>query len=140
MVGAFRCGLFFVEEDDGKNMQTGKYRLAVALVLTEPDKPEVIEALKILGVTPGRKNYIIRPPTDAMPEENDPYAIWVTSRSMIDVISLASHFVEVPAEHSEIVPAIDKTERTSSDKSIPFIQKRTSLPIPGATSRLLVLH
>ena len=61
MVWAFKSGLSFVEEDDGKN-----YRLAIALVLNEPDKPEVIEALKTLGVTPGKNHYILRPPTDAM--------------------------------------------------------------------------
>lgn len=129
-IDAFRRGLYFVDEGDGKNMRLARYRLAVALALPAPDEPRVVEALEVLGVTPGRAKYIIRPPTDAMPGETDPYAIWVTSRSMTDVISIASRFVEVPAEHSEIVPAIDKTERTSSDKSIRIRSSKQEPPYP----------
>ena len=129
-VEAFRRGLYFVEEDDGKNLRLARYRLVVALALPAADDPQMVEALEVLGVTPGRTKYIIRPPTDAMPGETDPYAIWVTSRSMTDVISLAARFVEVPAEHSDIVPAIDKTERTSSDKSIRIRSSSEEPPYP----------
>lgn len=128
MVWAFKSGLFFVEEDDGKNYRLAKYRLAIALVLNEPDKPEVIEALKTLGVTPGKNHYILRPPTDAMPDEYDPYAIWVTPRSMVDVISLASHFVDVPQEHSEIVPPIKDIIRQSSIISLVNIHHSREMP------------
>ena len=128
MVWAFKSGLFFVEEDDGKNYRLAKYRLAIALVLNEPDKPEVIEALKTLGVTPGKTRYILRPPADAMPGEDDPYAIWVTPRSMVDVISLASHFVDVPQEHSEIVPPIKDIIRQASVISLVKIHHSKEMP------------
>ena len=131
MVWAFKSGLFFVEEDDGKNYRLAKYRLAIALVLNEPDKPEVIEALKTLGVTPGKDRYILRPPTDAMPGEDDPYAIWVTPRSMVDIISLASHFVDVPQEHSKIVPPIkDITSQSSTITMVKIQHSREMPPFP----------
>ena len=78
MVAAFRMGMFFVEEDDGESVRLARHRLVLALVLPDPDDPEVAEALEDLGVTPGRSRYVFRPPTDAMPGESDPYAIWVS--------------------------------------------------------------
>jgi hypothetical protein len=64
------------------------------------------QALEDLGATPGRSRYGFRPPTDAMPGESDPYAIWVTPRSMGDVIHLAARFVDVPAAHEGLVPPV----------------------------------
>jgi hypothetical protein len=106
MVAAFRMGMFFVEEDDGESVRLARHRLVLALVLPDPDDPEVAEALEDLGVTPGRSRYVFRPPTDAMPGESDPYAIWVTPRSMGDVIHLAARFVDVPAAHEGLVPRV----------------------------------
>jgi hypothetical protein len=109
-VTAFKEGLFFVEEDEGKRVRLAKYRMVLALSLPAPDDPKVIEALEQLGVEPGRKRYILRPPTHAIPGALDPHAIWVTPRSMSDVINLATRFVEVPSAHAGLVPPLEKLE------------------------------
>jgi hypothetical protein len=107
MVAAFRMGMNFIEEDDGENVRLARYRLVLALVLPTPDDPGVIDALEALGVIPGRSQYILRPPLHSAPDEKDPYAIWVTPRSMIDVINLAARFVEIPDAHYKIVPPLE---------------------------------
>ena len=129
-VNAFKLGLYFVEEDGGKNVRLARYRLVVALTLPAPKDPQVIEALEKLGVKPGRTQYIFRPPTDAMPGESDPYAIWVTTRSMIDLISLASHFVDVPDEHSGIVPPLEKVENESLVTLVHIRSSKEEPPFP----------
>lgn len=106
-VEAFKWGLYFVEEQDGKSVRLARYRLVVALVLPAPDDPEVVKALETLDVTPGQAKYVLRPPTDSFPGVQDPYAIRVTPRSMADALVLATHFVEVPTAHTKIVPPID---------------------------------
>jgi hypothetical protein len=106
-VDAFKLGLYFIEENDGKHVRLARQRLVLALTLPSPAEPRVIEALQDLGVTPGRTSYVFRPPLHATPGEEDPYAIWVTPRSMNDVISLAAHFVDVPASHASIVPPLE---------------------------------
>lgn len=127
-VWAFKSGLYFVEEGDGKNYRLAKYRLAIALAVPEPGNPQAVDALKALGVTPGRTQYIFRPPTDTMPGENDPYAIWVTPRSMTDIISLASRFVDVPAEHAEITPPLENVVNESEAMSLVRIRSSKQEP------------
>lgn len=112
-VWAFKSGLHFIEEDNGKMVRLARYRMVVALILPAPNDPEVIAALKNLGVPPGRNQYILRPPTHATPGVFDSYAIRVTPRSMADAIVLASLFVEVPAPHAAIVPVIEPLARDS---------------------------
>jgi hypothetical protein len=106
-VAAFDAGLYFIEEDGGENVRLARYRSVVALKLPDPDRHEVLEALKDLGVKPGSSRYVLRPPMHASPGFYDPYAIWVSPRSMGDVIGLATRFVDVPAEHSGIVLTLD---------------------------------
>lgn len=128
-VDAFSKGLFFVEEDGGKNVRLARYRLVVALDLPVPGDPKVVDALKLLGVTPGRSRYILRPPLHSVPGEVDPYAIWVTPRSMGDVLNLATHFVDVPAEHAGIVPPLEITVSESSVMSSVRIRSSKEEPV-----------
>jgi hypothetical protein len=114
MVAAFRMGLNFVEENDGQYVRLARYRLVPALTLPDPDDPEVIAALNDLGVAVGRTQYVLRPPAHSTPGEVDPYAIWVTPRSMNDAINLAAQCVEVPAEHAHIVPSLGPEAGESS--------------------------
>jgi hypothetical protein len=79
----------------------------MALILPSPERPEVIEALEELGVLPGRDKYIFRPPLHLDPDSDDPYAIWVTPRSMLDALSLAARVVDVPEDHAAIVPTLE---------------------------------
>jgi hypothetical protein len=106
MVDAFQWGMNFVEEDDGENVRLARWRVVVALILPNPDDPEVVETLEVLGVEPGRDRYVFRPPLHWAPDEEDAYAIRVTPRSMLDVLSLSARVVEVPAEHAGIVPQL----------------------------------
>ena len=108
MVDAFQWGLYFVEEEDGKSVRLARYRLVLALIMPDPDDPEVAKALVEIGVKPGRSRYVFRPPMHSVPDYEDAYAIWVTPRSMLDMLSLAARVVDVPVEHESIVP-IDRT-------------------------------
>ena len=107
MVRAFAMGMNFVEEDDGENLRLARYRLVLALVVPGLDDPQVAAALEDLGVTPGRSQYVLRPPAHSSPGESDSSSIWVTPRSMADAVGLATRFVEVPAEHEGIVSSLE---------------------------------
>jgi hypothetical protein len=134
MLAAFRTGFFFIEEEGGENVRLARYRLVLALTLPDPDRPEVIAALEDLGVTPGRSQYVLRPPTHSTPGEYDPYAIWVVPRSMSDVLNLAARFVEIPADHAGIVPALAPLAADSWD--VPSIRIRSSKDKPPYPYRI----
>ena len=127
-VEAFKEGIYFVEQDGGRNMRMAKRRLVVGLVLPEPEDPQVVKALESLGVKPGRRRYIFRSPKVYMPDMDDPYAIWVTPRSVADILVFAGHFVEVPTEHTGIVPPIGKTVIESSIVSQVRIHSSKEMP------------
>ena len=112
-VDAFGQGLYFVEEDDGRNVRLARYRLVVALVVPDPEDPEVREALEDLGVRPGKTHYVLRPPSHASPGVSDPYAIWVTPRSMGDLLAIAGQFIELPASHAEFAMPMERTIESS---------------------------
>ena len=128
VVSAFESGLNFVEEDGGENVRLARHRLVTALDLADPDDPQVVEALEALGVNPGRSQYVLRPPMDAEPNNPDPYAIWITPRSMADTISLAARFVEVPSAHGQMVPTIEPWREASSE--IPLVRIRSAKDRP----------
>ena len=127
-VDAFGAGLYFIEEDGGKNVRLARYRIVVALTLPDPKHPEVRAALEDLGVEPGGSRYVFRPPLHASPGYEDPYAIWVSPRSMADVIGLATRFVGVPAAHADIVPSLDAINRGVQD--LPPVRIRSSKEEP----------
>jgi hypothetical protein len=134
MVEAFKNGLYFVEEDDGESVRLARYRLVLALTLPAPDDPEAVAALEMLGVTPGRAQYVVRPPLHATPGTSDPHAIWVTPRSMIDVINLAARLVEVPAAHADIVPPLEGLAADGAD--LPMLRIRSSERMPSCPYRI----
>ena len=109
LVYASDRSLYFIEQGDGKRVRMALYRLVVALVLPDPSDPKVLDALKDLGVEPGRAQYIFRPPMHARPGSLDPFAIWVTPRSLADIMALSGQFVSVPAAHNEIIGSMDRT-------------------------------
>ena len=103
-VDAFKAGLFFIEEGDGESVRMAKMRRVLALVVPNKSDPNITAAQEVLGVKPGKDRYIFRPLMHAAPGFKDPHAIWVTARSMMDIINLSSFFVNVPDEHRVIVP------------------------------------
>jgi hypothetical protein len=131
MVDAFQWGMSFIEEDNGESVRLAKYRLVLALILPKPDDPQVTEALKELGVMPGRSIYVFRPPLHLVPDEEDAYGIRVTPRSMLDVLSLAARVVDVPDEHANIVPAIEPWPGgTGSASSVRILSSRERPDFP----------
>lgn len=102
-VDAFKAGLFFVEEGDGETVRLARYRLILGLSIPQPNAPKTRIALDALGVTPGYARYVFRPPNHATPGEVNPADVWVTPRSMADVINLATQFVDIPAAHNDLV-------------------------------------
>jgi len=133
-VEAFKNGLYFIEEDGGEKVRLARYRMVLALHLPHPQAPETTQALRELGVTPGRAQYVLRPPMHATPGEMDPYAIWVTPRSMADVINLATLFVEVPAAHGDIVPPV--LQMAESTSKFPDIRIRSAEQEPSFPYRV----
>ena len=105
-VDAFKAGLFFIEEDDGDTVRMARSRMVLAFIVPNQSNPKVVSALKELGVKPGKGLYVFRPLLHAAPGFKDPFAIWVTARSMMDIINLTSFFVNVPDEHQVIVPEV----------------------------------
>jgi hypothetical protein len=128
MVFAFKFGFSFIEDDAGDNVRLARYRMVLALTLPEPENPETRNALEDLGVKPGRSQYVLRPPTHSDPDETDPYAIWVTPRSIGDMLNLAARFVDVPATHANIVPPLEPLIGESS--AITSIRIRSSKDQP----------
>ena len=126
--------LDLVEEDDGESVRLARYRLVLALTLPSPDDPEVVDALVTLGVQPGRSWYALRPPSHSTPGEGDPFSIWVTPRSMADAINLATQFVDVPAEHTAIVPSLEQLALDSA--AVPSIHIRSSRERPPFPYRI----
>ena len=133
-VKAFKDGLYFIEEDNGESVRLARYRMVLALTLPHPKDPEVISALEALGVPPGRKQYILRPPMHATPGNIDPYAIWLTPRSMADVISLAARFVDVPSPHTGIVISLEPL--AGDNALISAIRIRSSEKTPASPYRI----
>lgn len=127
-VDAFGAGLYFIEENGGKNVRLARYRIVVALTLPDPEHPEVRAALEDLGVKLGGSRYVFRPPLHASPGYEDPYAIWISPRSMADVIGLATRFVGVPAVHADIAPGLDAM--TMSGLDLPPVRIRSSKEEP----------
>jgi hypothetical protein len=134
MVAAFRMGMNFIEEDGGENVRLARYRLVLALTIPTPEDPEVKELLGVLGVIPGKSQYVLRPPGHSTPGISDPESIWVTPRSMIDAINLAARFVDVPATHSGIVPSIE--ELFSDSMRVSSIRIRSTLEEPSFPYRV----
>jgi hypothetical protein len=134
MVRAFRMGLNFIEQNDGKEVRLARYRLVLALSLPDPDDPRVIDALGDLGVAPGRPAYVLRPPEHSSPGETDPYSIWVTPRSMADAVNLAARFVDVPGTHAGIVPALEPMDAESP--GTPVVRIRSSEKEPAFPYRV----
>ena len=125
-VYAFDRALYFIEEDGGERVRMALYRLVVALVLPDPADPAVLDALEDLGVEPGRKQYIFRPPMHSVPGPLDPFSIWVTPRSLADIMIIFGQFVSVPASHTGIVGSIDRT----IDAPIQILNSETEPPFP----------
>ena len=106
---AFDRGLYFINEEGGDRVRMALFQLVATLIIPDPSDPVVIEALNKLGVQPGRKQYIFRPPSHLVPGKNDPFAIWVTPRSLADILIISGQFVSVPVAHTGIVRSYHET-------------------------------
>ena len=134
MVEAGKAGLYWLDEDDGANARIAKQRMALALQVVEAEDPATVAALRDLNLEPGGNRYFIRSPSDATPGKSYPNAIWVTPRSMAEVIMIAGGSVDVPAEHSELVP--QRIRLTSSEVGSQGFRIRSSRECPDVPYRV----
>ena len=107
-VTAYDRGLYFIDEEGGDRVRMALYQHVVALIIPNSTDPTMIEALDKLGVQSGGEQYIFRPPSHMLPGERDPLAIWVTPRSLADILVISGQFVNVPSAHGNIVRSYDE--------------------------------
>ncbi len=110
LADASNANVHFYEKPDG-TVAVGVMRLNVGLVVPLPHKGQTESDLKLLGLTPGKSIYAVRPPGLARPEPLgiQPDTLWVTPRSVANILELAVRSVEVPQEHlrSGVAPPIE---------------------------------
>ncbi len=116
-VSAYDRGLYFIDEDlageDGDKVMMALSRPVVALVIPDQSNSMTQEALRDLGVDPGRKHYIFRPIYHLSPGQHEPHSIWITPRSFADVLSISGQFVQIPDAHLSITQPVNHTMNAS---------------------------
>jgi hypothetical protein len=133
-IEAFKWGLFFIEEGEGDTVRLARYRLVLAIIIPRSNDPKTRLALESLGVDPGYSRYVFRPPLHASPGELSTADIWVTTRSMADVINLATQFVDIPVDHEDIVQPL--VPRATESVRFPAITIHSSKEEPAFPYRI----
>ncbi len=133
---AAAAGVAFYEAEDGM-LRLGRTFLTLGLVVPGPHEGQTAADRQVLGLTPGKHIYPIRPPGQARPKqlgELQADTLWLTTRSTWRVIEIAATAVDVPDAHlqSGIAPA---QAQTSSGSSIP-LQIRHSREQPASVYRI----
>jgi hypothetical protein len=110
LADALEWGAAFYETGDG-DLKLGVGRLRIHLVVPLPHEGEVVDDLRLLGLTPGKADYGIRQPGSVrpIPMEKQKDYLWLTPRSAGRMLELSSLTVDVPAKHREsgVAPAED---------------------------------
>ena len=94
-------GVAFYEAENGM-LRLGKTFLTLGLVVPLPHEGQTAADLQLLGLTPGKYLYPIRPPFQARPKqlgELQADTLWLSPRSAWRVLEIAAISVDVPAEH-----------------------------------------
>ncbi len=115
LADASEAGQHFYEKGDG-TLGMGVIRLGIGMVVPLPHREQTAADLRLLGLTPGKSLYPVRPPTQARPEPLgiQPDTLWLTTRSTARMFELATLTVEVPEPHqsSGIAPPADALVNT----------------------------
>ena len=83
-------------------LRLGKTFLTPRLVVPLPHERQIAANLQVLGLTPGKELYPIRPPYQARPRQVGALQIdtlWLSTRSTAGIIELAATGVQVPEPH-----------------------------------------
>ena len=137
-VNAAGEGVSFYETEDGM-LRLGKSFLTLGLVVPLPHGPQIAANLEVLGLTPGKELYPIRPPFQAMPRQvgggglqSD--TLWLSTRSTARIIELAAAGVDVPAEHLQ--SGIAPSEAALTTGVTVLLRIRHSASQPGSIYRI----
>ncbi len=107
---AAKTGRHFYDKGDG-TVGLGELRTGIGLAVPLPHEGQTATDLQILRLTPGQSLYPVRTPNLARPAplELQPDTLWLTTRSMDQVLGLMQLAVDVPREHEEaaIAPPAD---------------------------------
>lgn len=82
--------------------------LIPVLLVEDPGDPETVSLMEILGTTPGAPRYPIRSSADITAAGRDATAIYFSTRSVLEMMTVMAGGVVVPAAHVEsgIVPPL----------------------------------
>jgi len=121
----------------GKALMCLEYHTPV-LVLRDADDPVTQEHVRMLGLTPGQSEYVIRAVNDeiALGDLGGPAAgIYLGFRSLKEVMGIVSEYVEVPTELSGIVPP--SRYRQTGNAKLPFTVRSSQVEPPGTLYKVL---
>ena len=135
MVEASKAGLYWLDVDGDDSARLAKQRMALAFDLPVVEEPSTAASLRILGLEPGRPRYFVRSPKDAKPGKTYPDSIWVSPRSMVEVMMVAAGHVDVPSEHRQLVP--DRIPSASSESLKNVFHIRSSRECPPFPYRVM---
>ncbi len=127
---------FLGESGRGKAIMVLEYHTPL-LVLKDPSDPQTEEYVRLLGLEPGLREYIIRAATDEIALGRSLNFIYVGFRSLKEIMGIVSEYVDVPAELSDTVPQ-PRYRRTGENK-LPF-RVRSSEREPRDTAYKVLVH
>ena len=95
-----KAGITYYENEDG-TVSAGVMALGVGIAVPLPHEGRTLADLTVLGLTPGKQLYPVRPPQLATPKPLgiQPDTLWVTPRSVSGMLELTVLHVDVPEEH-----------------------------------------
>jgi hypothetical protein len=127
---AAKAGRQFAEAEDG-TIEMGTSVVTTGLQIPLPHEGQTAVDLAVLGLTPGKALYPVRPPTASRPDsvglQSD--TLWLAPRTAAELLDLGTFCVEVPEPHRSqgIVPP--ETALLNSSVRLPLrIQHATEEP------------
>jgi hypothetical protein len=117
-----RAEPYIGEAGRGKALMAYEYHTPL-LVLRDPENPEAQEHVRMLGLVPGKREYLIRSVNDEIALGDlgaPPAGIYLGFRSLKEIMGIVSEYVEVPpslAERDAVPPG--RYLRTS-ERTLPF--------------------
>jgi hypothetical protein len=126
----------FIESPDGKGLILGYRYLAAVIKLIDPTDENAHKQLRTLGVRPGLSAYEINSSSGVQVEGRGDEAIFLSLRSLADVMAIVARNVEIPPElnQSGRVPPPRYLDRTGSDVRFKMLWSKTRPSTPYAIS------
>jgi hypothetical protein len=129
-------GQLFFEAPGGEGLLLGYRYLAALIKLIDPADEGAHDALRTLGLRPGLEAYEFNASTGVQVEGRGDENIWVSTRSLADVMGIVARNVEIPAELQEsgVVPPLRYSGRTGSDVKFKLHASKREPETPFAVS------